>query len=203
MKISLYSTLIPCLLAALCLAFCGAASAAPGDSHWDRQFGLPGVTNRVYALRFNGDKLYASGYAVSGGPMATNTGVDIFDGTNWSSTIGELSGGQCVIYDIGFLRGDIYVAGVFSLAGGVPAPGLATWNGSDWSNIGFAGAAFALVSDGTSLYVGGTFTNAGGVLNTNIARYDGTNWYAMGSGLGYYGGLNSYVYALELHNGLL
>jgi trimeric autotransporter adhesin len=190
----------------LCLAFCGAGSliAAPGDSHWDRQFGLPGVTNRVYALRFNGDRLYASGTAVgAGGLMATNTGVDIFDGTNWSSTIGELAGGLCVIYDIGFLRDDIYVAGVFSRAGGVSSPGLAKWNGSDWSDIGFAGAAFALVSDGTNLYVGGTFTNAGGVLNTNIARYDGTNWYSLRDGVGYYGGLSSYVYVLELHNGLL
>ena len=100
-------------------------------------------------------------------------------------------------------NGDIYVAGTFSRASGLSSPGLAKWNGSDWSNIGFAGAAFALVSDGTNLYVGGTFTNAGGVLNTNIARYDGTNWYSMGGGIGYYNNLGSYVYVLELHNGLL
>ncbi|HEY5913512.1 MAG TPA: hypothetical protein VJA21_23235 [Verrucomicrobiae bacterium] len=190
----------------LCLALCcaGLLSAAPGDSHWDRQFGLPGTTNRVFALRFNGDKLYAGGYAVStGGLLATNTGVDIFDGTNWSTAMGELTGGSCVIYDIGFLRGDIYVAGVFSRAGGLSSPGLAKWNGTDWSSIGFAGAALALVSDGTNLYVGGSFANAGGVLNTNVARYDGTNWYSMGGGIGYDGGLSSYVYVLELHNGLL
>src|SRR5712671_6292418 len=110
------------------LALCGTGSliAGPGDSHWDRQFGLPGVTNRVYGLRFNGDKLYASGYAVgAGGLIATNTGVDIFDGTNWSNAIGELAGGSCVIYDIGFLRNDIYVAGTFSRASGLSTPGLA------------------------------------------------------------------------------
>ena len=93
--------------------------------------------------------------------------------------------------------------GIFSQAGGVSSPGLAKWNGSDWLDIGFAGAAFALLSDGTNLYVGGTFTNAGGVLNTNIARYDGTNWYSLGDGIGYYGGVSSYVYVLEWHNGLL
>ena len=52
---------------------------ASGDSHWDRQFGLPGVTNRVYALRFNGDKLYASGTAVGVGgqfsPSASSPAV--------------------------------------------------------------------------------------------------------------------------------
>ena len=189
------------------LIVCGAASsrAATGDSHWDRQFGLPGTTNRVFALRFNGDKLYASGLPVgAGGLTATNTGVDIFDGTDWSGTIGELTGGLCVIYDVGFLRDDIYVAGIFTRAGGVSAPGLAKWNGSDWSNIGFAGVALALICDGTNLYVGGSFTNAGGVLNTNIARYDGTNWYALGGGIGYYnGGTSPNVSVLEWHNNQL
>jgi hypothetical protein len=206
MKKDLHSTLTRSGMFLLCLAVCGAGSlfAAPGDSHWDRQFGLPGTTNKVYALRFNGNNLYASGVAVgAGGLLATNTGVDIFDGTNWSNALGELTGGLCVIYDIGFLGNDIYVAGVFSRAGGLSSPGLAKWNGSDWSNVGFAGAALALVSDGTNLYVGGSFTNAGGVLNTNIARYDGTNWYSMGGGIGYYNSLNSYVYVLQLQNGQL
>lgn len=191
----------------VCFAVCGAGRllAAPGDSHWDRQFGLPGTTNTVYALRFNGDKLYASGGAIgAGGLTSTNTGVDVFDGTNWSTTLGELTGGTLLIFDVGFLRDDIYVAGVFTKAGGVSSPGLAKWNGTDWVNIGFAGVAIALASDGTNLYVGGAFTNAGGVLNTNIARYDGTNWYSMGGGLGYYNNaLNSFAYVLELHNGSL
>ena len=182
----------------------GSLLAAPGDSHWDRQFGLPGTTNRVFALRFNGNKLYASGYGVgAGGMLATNTGVDVFDGTNWSNALGELTSGTTVIYDIGFLRNDVYVGGVFSKASGLSSPGLVKWNGSDWVNIGFAGVALAMVSDGTNLYVGGSFTNAGGVLNTNIARYDGTNWYSMGGGVGYYASSTIYVYCLELHNNKL
>src|SRR5215471_7525789 len=130
MKKNLNLTLTRPSLFLLCLAVYGAGSliAAPGDSHWDRQFGLPGTTNRVYALRFNGNNLYASGYGVTtGGLLATNTGVDLYDGTNWSTAIGELTGGTCVIYDIGFLRGDIYVGGVFSRASGLSSPGLAKW----------------------------------------------------------------------------
>jgi trimeric autotransporter adhesin len=207
MKKYLNSTLIRLSPLLVGLIVCGRASllAAPGDSHWDRQFSLPGVTNIVSALRFNGGKLYASGGAIGpGGLSATNTGVDVFDGTNWSNAVGELEGGLCVIFDIGFLRNDIYVAGVFTSGNNLRSPGLIKWNGSDFVNIGFAGAAFALVSDGTNLYVGGTFTNAGGVLNTNIARYDGTNWYSLGNGVGYYSGSQvSYVNVLELHNGLL
>src|SRR5438132_14380008 len=110
-------TAIRSIIFFLCLTIYGACSliAAPGDSHWDRQFGLPGVTNRVFALRFNGDKLYASGYAVgTGGLVSTNTGVDIFDGTNWSSTIGELSGSLGYVFDVGFLGNDVYVGGIFT-----------------------------------------------------------------------------------------
>src|SRR5262245_10796874 len=117
MKKHPYLTLIRLRQFLVSLIICGASSlfAAPGDSHWDRQFGLPGVTNSASALRFNGGKLYASGSAIGpGGLSATNTGVDVFDGTNWSNAVGELQGGLCVIFDIGFLRNDIYVAGVFT-----------------------------------------------------------------------------------------
>src|SRR3954452_14137314 len=105
MKNDAYSTLTCTRIFLLCLAVCGAGSlfAAPGDSHWDRQFGLPGTTNRVFALRFNGNQLYASGNGIgAGGLLATNTGVDIFDGTNWSNALGELTGGTLLIYDVGF-----------------------------------------------------------------------------------------------------
>jgi hypothetical protein len=207
MKLGCHLALVRWGVLLLCLIGSGQVSlvAAPGDSHWDRQFGLPGTTNRVYALRFNEDKLYASGIAVgTGGQFSTNTGVDIFDGTNWSGTIGELTGGLSIIYDVGFLGNDTYVAGIFTRAGGVAATGLAKWNGSDWSNVGFSGVALNLASDGTNLYVGGSFTNVGSVLNTNIARYDGTNWFAMGGGVGYYSPFqNSFVYVLEWHNGQL
>src|SRR6266478_4013466 len=104
MKKDLHLTLTRSHIFLLGLALCGAGSllAAPGDSHWDRQFGLPGTTNKVYALRFNGDKLYASGYAVgTGGLVSTNTGVDVFDGINWSNAAGELEGGSAVAYDVG------------------------------------------------------------------------------------------------------
>src|SRR5207237_6785209 len=112
-------TVIRSTMFILCLAACGARSliAAPGDSHWDRQFGLPGVSNRVFALRFNGAKLYAIGYGVgTGGLLSTNTGVDIFDGTDWTNALGELTAGTCVIYDVGFFRNDIYVGGIFTKA---------------------------------------------------------------------------------------
>ena len=153
---------------------------------------------------FTDDHLPAHVHAVgAGGLISTNTGVDIFDGTNWSSTIGDFSGSLGYVYDVGFLGNDVYVAGIFTKAGGVTTSGLAKWNGTNWFNIGFSGVAVTLVSDGTNLYVGGSFTNAGGVLNTNVARYNGTNWFALGGGIGFYNSFSSYVNVLELHNGQL
>jgi hypothetical protein len=203
----------PSKIVLLAILACGivigpiAASAVPGDGHWDRQFGLPGVTNRVYALRFNGSSLYASGYPLaSGGPLGTNTAVDIFDGTNWSSSIGEFSSsGTFIIEDLAFIGSDVYVGGFFEKAGGISANSLARWDGNQWHSVGgFAGIVFALATDGTNLYVGGSFTNVGGVLNTNIAKWNGTNWSSLGQGLGYFDPfLATGVNVLDFHNGEL
>jgi trimeric autotransporter adhesin len=178
-------------------------SAVPGDGHWDRQFGMAGTTTRNCALRFNGSLLYTAGYSLDHGMVATNTVLNIFDGTNWS-TFGEFVGDPLVIYDFAFLGSNFYVGGVFTKAGGVPAVGLAKWDGAAWSDVGgFAGAVATMTTDGTNLYVGGSFTNAGGLFATNIARWDGTNWSAVGGGLGNYGDVFFSVNALIWRNGLL
>src|SRR5262249_4095326 len=53
---------------------------------------------------------------------------------------------------------DLYVAGQFIAAGGIPANGLAKWDGASWTSLDFstnsAPAALAIVG-ANSLYVGG------------------------------------------------
>jgi hypothetical protein len=179
------------------------APAAPGDGHWDRQFAMPGTATKNFALTFHDNKLYTAGIGLSSGQIATNTVINVFDGTNWS-TIGDITGSIPVIEDIAFLGNDMYVGGTFSAAGGVSAVGLAKWDGANWSALGFRGFVLGMVSDGTNLYVGGSFTNAGGVASTNFAKWDGTNWSSIGGGIGYYtGGPMPAVYVAEWHNGLL
>lgn len=68
-----------------------AVSAAPGDGHWDRQFGMPGTTTRNYALRVHGGRIYTAGVSISSSLVATNTHINVFDGTNWTG-IGEITG---------------------------------------------------------------------------------------------------------------
>src|SRR5712671_3996766 len=72
------------------------AHAAPGDGHWDRQFGTPGTASRNFALRFDANLLYTGGASLAAGQIATNTVVNVFDGTNWTS-LGEITGGLTVL----------------------------------------------------------------------------------------------------------
>ncbi|MFG0285654.1 MAG: GC-type dockerin domain-anchored protein [Phycisphaerales bacterium JB039] len=91
----------------------------------------------------------------------------------------------------------LFVGGQFEFAGGVPAEGLARWDGAKWSVVGgglatkFPGEteadakALAVYDDGRgpALYVGGSFDYAGGDPAANIARWDGTAWETVGPGL--------------------
>jgi len=179
------------------------ALAVPGDGHWDRQFRMAGTPTFNLALRFHGNLLYTAGASLDHGMFATNTGLNIFDGTNWS-TFGEFTGDPLVIYDFAFVGADLYVGGVFTMAGNVPAVGLAKWNGAAWSDVGgFSGAVCTMTTDGTNLYVGGSFTNAGGLFATNVARWDGTNWASLAGGVGSYDTVFPSVNVLIWRNGLL
>jgi len=154
-------------------------------------------------MTFHDDKIYVAGVGLDSGQIATNTVVNVFDGTNWS-TIGDIGGDLPVIEAIAFFGKDMYVGGAFSAAGGVPAIGLAKWDGNNWSAVGFTGAVLGMTSDGTDLYVGGSFTNAGGTATTNLAKFDGTNWSSVGGGIGYYtGSTTPAVNVVTWHNGLL
>lgn len=84
----------------------------------------------------------------------------------------------------------LYVAGVFTIAGGMPALNVARWDGSEWSSLGAGlnGACNALAvhddGSGPKLYVGGRFTLSGATVVNSVARWDGTGWQPVGSGLG-------------------
>jgi hypothetical protein len=90
----------------------------------------------------------------------------------------------------------LYAGGDFSNAGGVPASGIARWNGASWSTLGTGvdSSVYSLTEfndgSGSALVAGGPFASAGGVAANHIARWDGSSWSALGSGT------NHFVYAL-------
>lgn len=179
--------------------------AVPGDGHWDRQFAMPGTHSRNLMLRCNGNTLYAGGYSLGpGGMVDTNTLINVFDGTNWTS-LGKASGSLGYVYDIAFVGSNTYVCGIFTHVDGVPTGTLAKWDGVNWTNTGtISGTVITLATDGTNLYAGGIFTNVGGITVTNVARWNGANWSSMGGGLGIATNIASYYpYGLFWKSGQL
>ncbi|MFM9995966.1 MAG: hypothetical protein ACKVU4_09205 [Phycisphaerales bacterium] len=94
----------------------------------------------------------------------------------------------------------LFVGGRFTHAGdGVPAEGLARWDGSEWSAVGggltpftgqFAdvGAMEIFDDDGPgprreALYVGGNFASAGGAFVNRVGRWDGASWEPLQNGV--------------------
>jgi trimeric autotransporter adhesin len=185
-------------LAALFLTSTVPLSAVPGDEHWDAQFGAPGLTNIIYAVAVSNGTVYAAGVAGGG---RTNAPLSVWDGKQWS-TVAVFSGPSLMtVNDLAFVGNTLYAAGNFTNVNGVAAYGLAKWDGTNWSSIGFTGVAYALAVDGNNLYVGGNYTNAGGVTTTNIGYWDGTAWHALGAGVGTYAGYSARAVAVK--NGLV
>ncbi len=169
------------LLLLLCAFTADFARAAPGDEHWDTRFGWPGVSEWVFGLGVNGNKLYAGGFSSTTG--ATNSNLSVWDGTNWSR-LGTISGSLAICFDFAFIGNNVYVSGIFTRVNGVLTGTVARWDGASWSDLGVRGVVFTLATDGINLYAGGSFTNVGSVLATNVAKWDGSQWSALGPGLG-------------------
>lgn len=83
--------------------------------------------------------------------------------------------------------GNIYFAGEFNSIQGMPANGIAKWNGTSWTALGSGinGDIFAIAVSGNDVYVGGSFNVAvSDGMARNVAKWDGTTWTRMGNGLG-------------------
>jgi trimeric autotransporter adhesin len=137
-----------------------------------------------------------SGLAVA--CLLTSPGVradPAFSDANWISMGGSLPGANGPVYATAVDgSGNLYIAGNFTVVGGILATNIAKWNGSNWSalGLGLSGPRFygqrslvsALAVSGSDLYASGVFTNAGGVAAHGIAKWNGSSWSALGSGLG-------------------
>ncbi len=95
-------------------------------------------------------------------------------------------------------HGELYAGGFFTSAGGMPAQGLARWNGLAWqpAGAGIAGSESAPAvtalsvfdADGPGpqpprLFVGGSFTTAGGVPSSGVASFDGNAYAPLANGV--------------------
>jgi hypothetical protein len=83
------------------------------------------------------------------------------------------------------LNNDVYVGGIFALAGGIQTNNIAKWDGNQWLSLagGTNGEVDALAVIGNDIYAAGFFSMAGGVPVNNIAKWDGSNWLPLGEGV--------------------
>ena len=140
----------------------------------------------------SGIALYAGGVFSRVGDRAV-TGIARWDGAHWSAPGGGLAQGSFVSALAAFDDGSgsaLYAAGYTDAIGGIPATGIAKWNGTNWSAPG-GGIPGLLLSatvhddgSGPALFVSGGFTSAGGVPAHAIAKWNGSTWSALGGGIG-------------------
>lgn len=165
-----------------------------------------GIQGRVGALVvFDEDqagpqpaRLFAAGSFAQAGAASANN-VARWNGVAWSPLS---SGTDDTVTALAVFDDDgpgprpsaLYAAGLFRHAGGLPANGIARWNGATWEalGVGLGGPATSLAvfdTDGpfgtgaAELYAGGHFDLAGGLPVSRLARWNGSNWLPVGSGV--------------------
>jgi hypothetical protein len=127
-----------------------------------------------------GPALFVGGEFDQAGGRPANR-IARWDGSDWSSLGLGLDGAVFALQPFRRSGGFpvLAVGGAFAHAGGVPASGLAAWNGSEWAAFGSGAGgpvnALASFHDSTSslpsLYLGGRFEEAGGLSSLNIAAW--------------------------------
>lgn len=147
-----------------------------------------GVNGTVNSIVVTNGAVYVGGsFTLAGGAPANR--IAAWDGSSWSALGSGVTGtsSSAAVNSIVTRGSDLFAAGTFTNAGGIYAPGVARWNGTNWFALGSglyfdairgtgSGAALAVI--GNDLYVGGSFTSAGDKPSMFIARWnDQLNFY--------------------------
>jgi len=154
-------------------------SAVPGP------WGYPSTF--IKALCVYADALGPALYAAGQFGQTSYNNIARWNGSSWSPVEGGVtvpSGTTSVnsmcVFDDG-TGSALYVAGSFTHAGGIPADGIARWNGTNWSSLaGSPPDAFlklVVFDDGTgpALYASGW--------PGNVLKWSGSSWLSIGSEL--------------------
>ncbi len=171
--------------------------------------GMDGPTYVLHAFDRDGagpeePALYAGGSFVNTNGQPAG-GIARWNGSNWQGVGGGMSSdGVSSLAVVRALHGfdedgegpqvaELFAGGDFDSAGGANAPGLARWDGTEWSPVtgwhgGQVESLLAFDEDGpgpqaTQLYVGGAFIDAESGVSGTLARWDGSAWSAVGAGL--------------------
>jgi len=160
------------------------AQAGPSSCQpaWIPTFGaVPGVGHGVNAMvEFDdgtGLALYVAGsFRTAGGIPAER--IAKWDGVSWSALGGGLTSvnsfpyvSDLAVFDDGSGPA-LFAAGTFAQAGGITTNGVARWDGTSWSSVGYMPS----IADSLEVYDDGT----GPALYTGPMRWNGVSWQVIG-----------------------
>src|SRR5436190_9755045 len=154
-------------------------ASAPGDEHWDPQFGPVGGNDLLSAITIFRGRVYTGGYMTGAGNTAAGL-LAGFDGTNWFQlNKGVQPGPNSGFFYLGAMTtfgNYLYVGGNFTNADNSGAKYSARWDGTNWYPVpGVSAYVFAYKVVGTNLYAGGVFPTTNSTYNC-LAKLTGTNW---------------------------
>lgn len=182
---------------------------------WDTDLSVPynGMNGTVSAIVSDGNGIwyFAGGFTQAGG-LLSNRIVKYDASLNAFSTlgVGTNNGVNDVINDMKFSSGFLYVGGLFTSAGGVPANRVARYDPTTdaWSSVGSGGGngvngeVRTMSVTGVNVYIGGNFTQANvgtsAITANRIARWNGSAWSSLGTGTN--NGVNDVVTAIASTN---
>ena len=156
----------------------------------------PHVTGMCVFDDGTGPALYMSGTFSSAGGVPASS-IARWNGAGWSAVGTGIGGsslpwaGRLTVFDDGSGPA-LYVGGIFSDAGGVPANGVAKWSSTGWSAVPWTPPStiqfwvYALGThddgNGLALYVGGSWPALSGVPG-KVARVGGNALSSLGAGV--------------------
>lgn len=147
-----------------------------------------GMEYGVISLAVFQGELIAGGYFTRAGAAIANH-IAAWNGHRWrrlgTGTVRDAPhGGEVLAMTVH--QGHLVVTGDFNRAGGVPAPGIARWDGDEWLSMGSIGAGY--IRDFTEmdgeLLATGRF-DIDDSTHALIGRWDGADWEFFGVGVSY------------------
>jgi hypothetical protein len=151
-----------------------------GTNHFVSQLFVDSTTNNLF---IGGRFRFAGG--------DTMNGVTQWDGNQFSplgTGLDDCQGIQCdkpgkmINY-----KGELYISSAHNTISGIPANGIARWDGTNWNSLGSGlqkidstyGLAFRIIKYQSELYVFGIFDLAGGIPVNGMAKWDGNQWHSI------------------------
>jgi hypothetical protein len=147
----------------------------------------PGLNGLPTSSAVAGSNYYVSGAFIIGSARATN--IAGWNGAQWFALppLLDTNGNPARITLITARSNELFVAGNFVSAGGLPATNVVLWTGTNWVSLGDAPSvteligALPMVADAGGLYVLNTRMGNGGSPEEVVYQWDGANWNLLGA----------------------